>query len=244
MGFADVVSQGNTRPPQGIFEQSVDQKADLGYKFKFLDGREYVYCKAGAGITMANLVQAPVVDATNDNSMAVQAAAKADDRELKVTVASGHATFAANAYTGGFLVIEAGTRIGICRMIKSHNSHTSGTANTVTFKFRDKLGLAVAISGHTIGIIACPYNGVITNAGTAKLLGAAPIAITSAYYFWLQTRGNGPAIATAATIAVDDLVMANGANVLTRAGDAEPAVGHATAAFAASEAGTIYYEIE
>jgi hypothetical protein len=244
MGFADVIDRGNTRPPQGIFEISVDQKADLGYKLKFLDGREYVYVKAAAAFTVGQQVQAPVVDATYDNSMAIQTAVKADDREIKVTVHQTHASFAANAYAGGFLIIETGTELGLCRMIKSNTAFVTGAAATVTFKFRDKVGVAVAIAGHTVGIVKCPYNGVIVNAGTAKYLGGAPVDVTILYYFWLQTRGVGPAVSTAATTAVNTVLVANGAAVVARNGDTQCVAGIALAAGVASEAVLIYYKVE
>jgi len=241
----DALIQGNIRPPQGLFEHSVQQNADLGYQLPFADGRVYKYAKAGAGITVGHLVQAPVVDATNDNSMAIQTAVKADDREIKLTVPTGHASFAVDAYAGGYIIIEAGTEIGLCRKIKGNTVFTTGAAATVTFKLRDKVGVAVAISGHTVGIIANPYNGVITNAGTGKILGGAPVDVTSAYYFWLQVRGVGPAVATAASIAVTEYVMANGAYVLKRATNLHaPIIGQAFSAFVASESGLIYYMLE
>ena len=241
----DAIAQGNIRPPQGIYEASVQKNADLGYKIPFYDGRVYVYAKAGAALTVGNLIQAPVVDGTNDNSLAVQTAVKADDREIKLTIPTGHASFAANAYEGGWLIIEAGTEIGLARKIKGNTAFTTGAAATVTFYLRDKVGVAIAIAGHTAGIIACPYNGVISNAGTGKILGGAPVDVTDAYYFWLQVRGVGPAVATAAAIAVTEYVMANGVNVLKRATNLHaPIIGQAYSAFTASEAGLIYYMIE
>ena len=192
---------GQVRPPLSIFKASVQKAGEIGFHQYFNDGRVYVYSKAGAGLTVAHLAQAPTVDTSNDVGLAVQAASVAIDSHLAVTIPTGHASFAANAYEGGWLLIDGGDEIGLARKIKSNNAFVTGTAATVTFKFKDALGVAVAVSGHTVKLLANPYNGVIVNlivtgggSNTGRCLGVPVCDVTTAYYFWLLKRGIGPAI--------------------------------------------------
>ena len=191
---------GQVRSPQGIYSQSVSKQAEVGFKMPFNDGRVFVYCKdGGAGLTMGQLVQAPEVDTTNDVGIAVIAAAKATDKQLSVTILSAHGNFVANAYAGGWLLIDYHTEQGLARKIKSHGAFTTGADATVVFKFRDELGVAVATATHTVKILANPYSLVVVNATvtglgstTGRTLGVNLIDITASYYFWLLTRGIGP----------------------------------------------------
>lgn len=193
---------GQVRPPQSIFAQSAQKQGELGFHLPFNDGRMYVYSRdGGSGLTMGNLVQAGAVESTADLNIAVQTAGRAIDAFLKVTITSGHGTFVANQHEGGFLLIDHHTEEGLMRRIKSHGLHTYGTASTITFKFKDVLGEAVAISTHTCKLLANIYNLVKTNVGvtggasnTGKCVGVAPIDVTANYYFWLQVRGLGPGI--------------------------------------------------
>jgi len=250
----DALIQGNIRPPQGLFEQSIQQKADLGHQLPFADGRVYKYAKAGSGNLVAGqLVQAPTVDKADDNYNLVQTEGKAIDRELKVTIPAAHDSFAVNAYEGGFLIVESGTGLGTARMIKAHGAFTTGTAATVTFKFKDALGLAVPITAR-VNIIACPYNGVIDNVAiatvanfTGRLVGAVPIIVTAAYYFWLQVRGIGPGLRSGTTtLDPGTMLTCNGIYVLTSVATAGcPVIGHAASHGLDSAAHVlVYYTIE
>jgi len=227
---------GQVRPPQGIFKASVQKQADLGLKIPFKDGRVYVYCKAGEGLTVGQQLQAPIVDTTNDKDLAIQTAGKADDAFLKLTIPSAHASFAANAYEGGWLLIETGTEKGLMRKIKSNTAFTTGADATVTFKLKDKLDVAVAVSGHYASIVACPYCGVMINNATdgitstdGKPIGAAVVDVTTAYYFWAIVHGMGPAIMeNSAAITTGEALTCDGPAVVKREPTAGfPLVGHA-----------------
>ena len=249
---------GQVRIPQGIFTQSVQKKADLGFKMPFKDGRVYVYCKAGEGLTVGQQLQTPIRVTTYDKDLVIQTAGKADDRFLKLTIAEEHADFAANAYEGGWLLIETGTEIGLMRKIKSNDAFTGNTDGgdaTVTFKLKDKLGVAVAISGHYATIVANPYCGVMINNSTdgiggtndGKQIGAAVVDVTTAYYFWAIVHGMGPAINSESTaIELGTALTRDGAAVVIRANTA----GHPTIGFAASYCAAatdclmVYYTVE
>lgn len=232
----DALIQGNIRPPQGIFDQSPQQKADLGHQLPFADGRVYKYAKAGEGLTMGQLVQAPIIHTTYDHDLVVAVAGKAIDRQLAVTMPDAKAAFAANAYEGGFLLIEEGTEQGLMRKIKSHDAFTSAAAATVIFKFKDLLKEAIAISGHFVAIVKSPYYGAMINNATdgitstdGRCIGVAPIDVTSTYYFWLQVRGLGPGLMeNSAIITVGEALTCDGPAVVKREATAGfPLVGHA-----------------
>ena len=244
---------GQVRIPQGIFTQSVQKKADLGFKMPFKDGRVYVYCKAGEGLTVGQQLQTPIRVTTYDKDLVIQTAGKADDRFLKLTITDDHDAFAANAYEGGWLLIETGTEKGLMRKIKSHDAFTSATAATVTFKLKDKLGVAVAISGHYASIVANPYYGVMMNNATAgitgtngKPIGAAVVDVTTAYYFWAIVHGMGPAINDdAAEITTGEALTCNGVAVVKRADASYPLIGHAASlAVNSTDCLMVYYNIE
>lgn len=222
---------GQVRPPQSIFKAQAQKVGEIGFKVPFNDGRVYVYSKCGpdTALIMGQLQQAPAVEESNDVALVIPTQGEVLDRELQVTIPSGHATFAANAYEGGWLLIDSGAAEGLVRRIKAHNAFTTGTAATVTFKFRDQLDEVVAVS-NTVKIVANPFNGIIVNASvtamasnTGRLLGVASIDVTKAYYFWLLVRGIGPAINKGSVeIHVGSALCAAGTDVdiMTAFGDA------------------------
>ena len=224
------------RPPQSIFKAQAQKVIEIGFKLPFNDGRIYVYSKCGGdtALVMGQLQQAPAVNQSYDHNLAIPTAGVTDDKELQVTIAALHPTFAANAYEGGWLLIDSGAAEGLVRRIKSHNSHTLNTANTVTFKFRDKLDEAIAKT-NTVKILANPYNGIIVNAtvtggasNTGRTLGVAPIDVTEAYYFWLLVKGIGPGISDAGAIYLPGCAMtAEGAKVQEKSAAKDPLIGHA-----------------
>ena len=227
---------GQVRPSQGIYKQSISKVIEVGFKMRFNDGRVFAYCKdGGAGLTMGQLVQAPAVDTSNDVALAVIAAAVGTDKQLSITIPTGHASFVANAYEGGWLLVDYHTEQGLARKIKSHGAFTTGAAATVVFKFRDELGVAVGTSTHTVKIIANPYNLVVVNAivtglgsNTGRVLGVNLIDITASYYFWLLTRGIGPGINDDGAIIVPGTdLTAEGPDVQIMTAFGDPLVGTA-----------------
>ena len=228
---------GQVRPPQSIFVAQAQKAIGIGFKLPFNDGRIYVYSKANGDndLVMGQLQQAPIVDATHDDcNLAIPTEGKTLDKELQVTLPIGHPTIAANAFEGGWLLIDSGAAEGLVRRIKSHNAFTTATAAIVTFKFRDALDETVAVT-NTVKIIANPYNLVKVNvnvtagaSNTGRVLGVAPIDVTKLHYFWLLVKGIGPALnKKTEEIAPGDCLGADaeGVRVLAAVGDA--IVGHA-----------------
>jgi len=241
------------RPPQSIFKAQAQKAIEIGFKLPFNDGRVYVYSKVGpdTDLIMGQLQQAPVVDQTNDHNLAIPTQGEVNDLELQVTIPTGHASFVANAYEGGWLLIDSGAAEGLVRRIKAHNAFTTGTAATVTFKFRDKLDEVVAIT-NTVKILANPYNGIIVNANvtgggsnTGRVLGPAPIDVTKAYYFWLLVHGIGPAINKDSELYPGDALCPAGPDIDLMTAYGDPLVGYAASYCpAADESLLVYYLLE
>jgi hypothetical protein len=236
---------GQVRPPQSIFKAQAQKVVEIGFKIPFNDGRIYVYSRANGDddLVMGQLQQTPIVDATHDDcNLVIPTQGEVLDKELQVTLPTGHPTLAANALEGGWLLIDSGAAEGLVRRIKSHNAFTTGTAATVTFKFRDALDEVVAVS-NTVKIIANPYNLVKINvnvtggaSNTGRVLGVAPIDVTKAYYFWLLVKGIGPGLNTNSTqLSPGDALCAAaaGVDIMTVCGD--PLIGHAASYCAASD---------
>ena len=234
---------GQVRPPQSIFKAQAQKAAEIGFRIPFNDGRIYVYSKCGGDtdLIMGQLQQAPAVEESNDVGLAIPTEGVTDDKELQVTIPTGHDSFDANAYEGGWLLIDSGTAEGMARRIKSHNAFATGAAATVTFKFRDKLDETVAIT-NTVKLIANPYNGIIVNASvtgaasnTGRPLGVAPIDVTKAYYFWLLVRGIGPAINKDTEIHVGSALCAAGPDVDLMTAYVDTLIGNAASHCAGSD---------
>jgi len=226
---------GQVRPPQSIFKASAQKQGELGFHLPFNDGRMYVYSRdGGSGLTMGELVQSEAVDTTNDIALAIQTAGKAIDAFLILTIPSGHASFGANRYEGGFVLVDHHTEEGLMRKIKAHALHTNGAASNIKFKFKDAIGEAVAIATHTAKLLANPYNKVKTNlivtgmgSNTGRCAGVAPIDVAADYYFWLQVRGLGPGIHDAgATYKAGIALTCEGAKVQIMTAFGDPVIGH------------------
>jgi len=225
---------GQVRPAQSIFKASSQKQGEIGFHLPFNDGRVYVYSKdGGSGLTMGNLIQSEAVDTTNDINLAIPTAGKAIDTFLSLTIPTGHATFPANRYEGGFVLIEHHTEEGLMRKIKAHPLFTTGAAATVKFKFKDPLYEAVAVATHTAKLLANPYNMVKTNlivtgmgSNTGRVCGVAPIDVAAGYYFWMQVRGLGPGISDGgATYAVGTALTAAASKVEIMTAFGDPYIG-------------------
>tara|TARA_Y100001951_G_C11297031_1_gene276424 strand:+ start:3071 stop:3847 length:777 start_codon:yes stop_codon:yes gene_type:complete len=175
---------------QGIMEESSTQKASMGEKLEFSDGRVFRYAKASAAISSGLVV-------STDDVYKVDA----DTNDTFVAQAAGSTTFKLSARSGDSLDEYAGAYFGNITngeqyRIKSNTASATvdGVANTVIFTLYDPLKTAIAATDDYL-ITPNPYASVITatvSGGTTdydRAVGVTPIAISSGYYFWLQTKG-------------------------------------------------------
>jgi len=188
-----LISGATGGSPQGIYDESSTQEYPLGQLREFEDGRKFRYAKASAAITASKTVSTDSVQlvAASDLLNAVWTAAAAGSTSLTVTDADlGSAT--ANLYAGAYLgnlTNKEQYRI---------KSNTAASSNAVTLELYDGIVTAFAASDDSI-ITPNPYGSVITATVTDgaydRVVGIAPIAVTSGYYFWLQVAGVALAIA-------------------------------------------------
>jgi len=231
---------GKVGPKLGIYEQSNDTQlsASLGQLREMDDGRKFVLCKAGEGLTAGYSVQA-VANLSASDSLNVAASAAIGDKEVVIDALTS-AEYAVHALKDGYLVGAAiAGDIGQFYKIKDNTVMTNGSEATITLY--DGLTNAFVVDSTQVTICANPCLDVVIDANSAPLQGVPLIAVTDEYYFWALCEGYGPAVATDAGIAAGDYVEHSGGSVLTYAGAAENPCGVAVTAFAASEGGIVKY---
>jgi len=217
---------------QGLFEASNTAKHRIGTKRILSDGREFVYCQAGANINAGQLCQMPVHEANHANCN-IPTAANAGDYQVTVTL--GDADLTANAYAEGFLHINTPLANGGGRMYKI-KAHPAANANAnVTVTLYDKLRTALAANTSKATLSPHPCKGVIKHPSppTGALVGVAPANITANQYFWCQCKGPA-AVLIDGTVVAGDRVYPSAAvdgAVMPSSGNAadmvkEQAVGH------------------
>ena len=174
---------------QGFLEQSSSQNGPLGGKIQFDDGRAYRYAKAVAALNSAAVVSTDSVQliaADTTNGWTAAAAGSTSVTMTDSTLSSATANLYAGAYLGNLTNLEQ-YRI---------KSNTAAASNVVTFHLYDGVVTAFAANDDYI-ITPNPYASVITATVTTgdtaydRIVGVAPRAVTSGYYFWLQTAGIG-----------------------------------------------------
>ncbi len=185
---------------QGIYEESSTQKADLGIRLVMGD-RVFYYAQAGAEISSGSAVSTPDEDAT---------AGGLDSAGLQATVAAGvysfnislinQAAIALNHYREGYVAFLSGSDvttvkhddIALHRISNQPAMAISCSDGAVALQLYDPITAIKLSTDHVIQLVANMFLGVVpsNDAGaTATGLGVAPIAVTDAYYFWLQTWG-------------------------------------------------------
>ena len=176
---------------QGIYEESSTQKAPLGAPLEFDDGRKFRYTKAGEAIGIGIVV-------ANDHSAGMEAelddftvSATAGDKFFSLTGGGSEFETTAQFYAGSYIVFTDGTGAGQYYRIKDHSTASS---DKITFQLYDSLATAPSTDTDIL-IVGNPYGSsmeavaTIAVASDSWAIGTAPIAVTSGYYFWAQTKG-------------------------------------------------------
>ena len=187
------IGLGGTIPgvQQNIHEESATQKAPLGRVMEFDDGRRFRYTKAGAAIAIGLICgnDQSLGSVGEEDTMTVTATAG----NSEITLTDSAFITGAGAYNGSFLMFTDGPGAGESYRIKSH---TAAASNVITFQLYDKLKTTpVSATGYCI--VSSPYDQVLAATSHASpdattdtwAVGAAPIAVQSGYYFWMQTKG-------------------------------------------------------
>lgn len=184
------------RPPQtmgyDIFKvydadtYNVNELPPLGSRYRFEDGREFVFCKNGAvALAAGKVVQAPVHVTTHED-MATNTAAIGD---YTVTVTLGATNAAtANQYQGGYLVVNDDTGEAQLYKVKSHPA--ADAAATCVITLVEPIRVAFG-AGATATLVADQFNGVVIapTTLTSHVIGVPVCAVTASDYFWCQVKG-------------------------------------------------------
>jgi hypothetical protein len=196
-------------PAQGVYEENASQKAELGYRLAFSDGRVFRYAKAGASnLAAGKAVKAGLISEDREINKAVTTATLAGAYTVTLTTSSAVTTGA-----DGYLQINDDTGEGSLMKIKLTAANAS-TATRTDVTLYDPIPLALTTSSEGT-IIHNPYEQceIATN-NTQIVLGVPPIAVTAEYYFWLQTWGIASVLVTgtpAAGVRVTVSEVVNGA---------------------------------
>lgn len=164
---------------------------ELGTRAALSDGRVFYYASnSGSAIAAGQVVSAPAIGA-NFTNIAVSANAAIGATSVSVTL-GGSSTVAANAYAGGYLVVNDATGEGYTYKIKGHAAVSSSTAMTVDLW--DPIVVALVASTSEVTLMKSPWADVVASPSTAVLpVGVAPVAVgagsTTVQYFWAQTWG-------------------------------------------------------
>ena len=175
---------------QGVYAEAATQNCSIGTKIRLLDGREFIYCRAGAvGLSKALMHQAPlpVSNYTNQLQTAYGWAIGATTGTILITTG---ATPAANLFKGGTLTVNKGTGLGQQYTIVSNTSHA--TIPTVVI---DQAVITAWPAASEVTLYQHPFNGSLVVPQTTKTavpIGVPLIDVTATYYYWSQTAGRAP----------------------------------------------------
>jgi len=232
---------GSTTVKLGIYEQSNDSQLAgmLGQVKTLEDGRKFKLCSAGEDLTAGILVQAPSPDA-KDDELVVNTAASVGDKEVEITVTSGHGGYDEDALAEGFLMVTKGTGdIGSFYKIKGNDAMVAGSSATI-FLY-DKLKTALAATTNEVAVCLNPYKDVVVGSTDAPVIGVPLIAVTEDYYFWAQFAGYGPGTDSGSGVSAGDDLTHVGGDVITQDGSEDKSIGTAVNTAAANEGVIVNY---
>ena len=202
MGF-DVSLQGKA---ESVYKQSTTKTRMLGTRWALEDGRVYHYAQAGGAITIGRVVghiakpSAFITDVT-PSTATPRTTAQWDSGTRTISIATTASATTSihvwpNRYDDGYMWVTDQAGEGQMLQVKSHAVSTSVADTDVAFTIYDEELLTVALTTATqFGLCENLYKNVVIHTGTTAggpALGVAPRAVTSAYYFWLQTWGLCP----------------------------------------------------
>jgi len=192
------VGYGIIKPAQGIYEESVSQKAEIGFRLLVGD-RVFRYAYAGGTALAAGKLDKSAQLPAEVNK-AVAAAAAAGTYEVAVTTAAAQLYLAE-----GYMVVNDADGEGLSYRIKSSKANATAATSTDIVLY-DPIVTALTTSSE-VELYGSPYYDLDLSATvTDHISGIPPIPVTANYYFWLQTWGPCACLVGATTAAGDLLV--------------------------------------
>ena len=233
---------------QSIYEQSLTQKHELGDRLCIGD-RTFFYASAGEQLYAGNLCEgaiyggsASTLQTTTDVTVAAVAGAK------RIYVNALTTAQAANLYADGWIAVFDATTTGKCWLFKIKGNSALLTSGVTSYvDLYDELPEALTTSDQC-EIMTNPYKSVaqLNASQVGAPIGVAPINVTIAYFFWLQTYGPAAVYPEAALDSGEDVVASDAVDgsVCKRASAAEsPVVGYAMHIGTAAEASIVFLTI-
>lgn len=184
---------GQTTVAQNIYEQSATALHKIGSRL-VLGDRVFRYALAGASALIAGQLCESAAfggsSATIQRDLVVATTGAVGSRTVVVTLATDAATL--DQYADGYLTVYDGTvatGLGQCYKIKGNSVGTAGGNCTITLY--DDIVVIITAGTAKVTLNTNPYKNVLISAATPVgfPVGVPLIAVTAAYYCWLQTWG-------------------------------------------------------
>jgi len=212
---------GPIPPAQGIYNESSTQKAVLGTRLEFNDGRVFRYAKNGATALVAGkLVKVGAI--AHVTNVAVATAATTVINPHLVTVGT---TSACTSAEEGYLQVNDAAGEG--RQYKIRLTAASiATATETDVTMYDPINYDLTTSSEVTLLYNQYEQCEVATLGTDIILGVSPIPVTAEYYFWLQTWGITNVLqggATTAGVMVSTETSSGGVSISY--GDTTPCLG-------------------
>ena len=173
--------------PLPIYDTSATQATPLGAEFKLGQDRVFRYAKNGLGArAVGTVLQGPGAEMTNANMTCAAAAVGKTDITVTLT-RSGPMT--KDQYKEGYAYTNDAAGQGYVYEIRDHE-HGGDEDDTKKIYLKDRVVVALTTSSQAT-LIPNVYRGVNLPGGDPWdiIVGVAPVAVPSEYYFWCQVRG-------------------------------------------------------
>jgi hypothetical protein len=192
MSYKHPILTAGVASNQSITEAVTDARHEVGTRGSLSDGRVFYYASFvdGTASTAGELLTAPATD-TDYVNIAVATSLAIDGTSLALTL-GGSNTHAANAFVGGYVVVNDATGEGYTYRISASTAVSAGTAITVTLD--DPIVIALVAGTSQCTLLLSPFAEVVATAGTTSRAAGVcqfvvPIGSTNTQYFWIQTWG-------------------------------------------------------
>jgi hypothetical protein len=183
-------------PPAGegmeyLYEESSTQKFPIGQRVCCSNGAVFHYAYAAEALTRQRLISAAAVPAAQIYDRLTGTGTVTQIGKTAVDVVNSVTAITENEFQGGQLVVSsqvAGLAATQNLFIKSHPAASNG--ETITIQLLTPVQTNFTTQSKC-GVVPNPFHSVrlYDIAAEGYALGITNIAVTSGYYFWLQTWG-------------------------------------------------------
>ena len=172
---------------QDFRDISSTKQMPLGVRGETRDGRKYRYALAGAVTLAPGKMNVAAVLVANHTNLLVQTAAAVGADSVRTTFGATAAT--ADQYADGYLVVNDSAGEGINYLIRGHGAVAS--AGVITVNLDDPVKVALTTASE-VSLQANPWSAIVVgpNALAHRSVGVNNVAITAAFFGWVQTGGD------------------------------------------------------